>query len=116
MKSGCKLGLAADPVKGLVALSCKGTKMDLLAYFAMASACPPLCKAGVVNTHKWGMDGLITLADGCLSRDTLAVFKHQITGVSRIRSLGSVLKSKDTFNSKLACSSVKNVATGLGYI
>merc|ERR1711998_422463 len=36
--------LTGNPSKDMVTLGCKGTKKDLMNYFDMAAACPPICK------------------------------------------------------------------------
>merc|ERR1712036_14821 len=62
--------LKGNPSKDMVTLGCKGSKKDLMTYFAMAAACPPICKKGTATAGTHG---------DCVDGDTMAMFKMQIT-------------------------------------
>merc|ERR1711907_910170 len=75
--------LTGNPSKDMVTLGCKGTKKQLMAYFDMAAACPPLCKKGTATS-----DGRKQDTHGeCIDGDTMS--KLQITSMPVYKKMGT---------------------------
>jgi hypothetical protein len=106
--SGCKRALQGHPFEDLVELGCQGTKGELDTFFSMVSVCPPICVKGIKHQYSWKEDGLVQVEDGCLNRETIALFKMQLDQLPAYKALQ--FGDKD----KAVCAVVKNVAIGLG--
>merc|ERR1719271_959426 len=109
--SGCKAGLAGNPSKDMVTLGCKGKKKDLMLYFDMAAACPPICKKGTATSDGRKQD---THGD-CIDGDTMAMFKMQITSMPSYTAMGTNGRFKASAGAGSICGMVKSLASGLGF-
>merc|ERR1711988_509399 len=109
--SGCKLGLQGNPSKDMVALGCKGTKKDLMLYFDMSAACPPICKKGTATSDGRKQD---THGD-CIDGDTMSMFKMQITAMPSYKAMGTNGRFSATKGQGSVCNMVKNLSAGLGF-
>merc|ERR1711907_864544 len=103
--------LTGNPSKDMVTLGCKGTKKDLMAYFNMAAACPPLCKKGTATSDGRAQD---THGD-CIDGDTMAMFKAQLTSMPQYKAMGTNGRFSAQLGAGSVCTMVKNLAAGLGF-
>merc|ERR1711959_274551 len=103
--------LTGNPSKDMVTLGCKGTKKELMAYFNMAAACPPLCKKGTATSDGRAQD---THGD-CIDGDTMAMFKQQITSMPQYKAFGTNKRFSAQLGAGSICTMVKNLAAGLGF-
>jgi len=111
MKTGCKKGLSGNPSKDMVNLACKGTKGDLMLYFNMAAACPPICKKGTATSN-----GLTADTHGdCISGTTMAGFKMQITSMPVYKKMGTGGRFSAQRGAGTVCGMAKALAAGLGF-
>merc|ERR1711907_711575 len=103
--------LTGNPSKDMVTLGCKGTKKDLMAYFNMAAACPPLCKKGTATS-----DGRKQDTHGeCIDGDTMSMFKMQITSMPVYKKMGTNGRFSAKAGAGSICTMVKNLSAGLGF-
>merc|ERR1711907_430904 len=103
--------LTGNPSKDLVTLGCKGTKKQLMAYFDMAAACPPLCKKGTATS-----DGRKQDTHGeCIDGDTMSMFKMQITSMPVYKKMGTNGRFSAKAGAGSICTMVKNLSAGLGF-
>merc|ERR1711988_1541889 len=118
--TGCNLGLeglkskdayARNPQTALVNLGCNGSKQDLMLYFDMAAACPPICRAGTQTSDGRNQD---THGD-CIDGDTMAMFKMQITSMPVYKDMGTNGRFKANVGAGSICTMVKSLASGLGF-
>merc|ERR1711907_170553 len=103
--------LTGNPSKDMVTLGCKGTKKQLMAYFDMAAACPPLCKKGTATS-----DGRKQDTHGeCIDGDTMSMFKMQITSMPVYKKMGTNGRFSAKAGAGSICTMVKNLSAGLGF-
>merc|ERR1711959_191187 len=103
--------LTGNPSKDMVKLGCKGSKKSLMNYFAMAAACPPICKKGTATSDGRAQD---THGD-CIDGDTMAMFKMQITSMPVYKKMGTNGRFSAKAGAGSVCTMVKNLASGLGF-
>merc|ERR1712146_776610 len=109
MDSG--LSWAGIPSKDMVTLGCTGKKKDLMLYFDMAAACPPMGKKGTATS-----DGRKQDTHGeCIDGDTMAMFKMQITSMPTYKAMGTNGRFSAQLGAGSVCTMVKNLAAGLGF-
>merc|ERR1711959_283540 len=109
--SGCKAGLKGNPSKDMVTLGCTGKKTDLMLYFDMAAACPPICKKGTDTSYGRKQD---THGD-CIDGDTMAMFKMQITSMPSYTAMGTNGRFSAKAGAGSICTMVKNLSAGLRF-
>merc|ERR1712093_513086 len=106
--------LTGNPSKDMVNLGCGklgSRKKDLMNYFDMAAACPPICKKGTKTSNGRTQDP----HGDCIDGDTMAMFKMQITSMPVYKKMGTNGRFKAKAGAGSICNMVKNLAAGLGF-
>jgi len=94
-----------------VAVKATSKKQDLMTYFDMAAACPPICKKGTATSDGRKQD---THGD-CIDGDTMSMFKMQITSMPQYKAMGTNGRFKASAGAGSICGMVKSLASGLGF-